>query len=58
MGPRLAALAAEVGAIDVRALAEPLLGVGERHAMPPHVAAKVLPILADAARTATARIMR
>lgn len=57
MGPRLAALAAEVGAIDVRALAQPLLGVGERHAMPPHVAAKVLPILADAARTATARIM-
>ena len=55
--PRLAALAKEVGAIDVKQLAAPLLGV-ERHAMPAHVAARVMPILEDAARTARARIDR
>jgi UDP-N-acetyl-alpha-D-muramoyl-L-alanyl-L-glutamate epimerase len=55
--PRLAALAKEVGKIDVKQLAAPLLGV-ERHAMPAHVAARVMPILEDAARTARTRIDR
>ncbi|CAN5703611.1 hypothetical protein BH11MYX2_BH11MYX2_23230 [soil metagenome] len=56
-GPRLEALATEVGAIEIASLAGPLLGVGP-HAMPAHVAAKVMPILEDAARTAAARIAR
>ncbi len=55
-GPRLAALAAECGALDVQALARPFLGVGTRHAMPGHVAAKVVPLLDSAARDAAARI--
>jgi hypothetical protein len=56
VGPQLARLAAEVGTLDVKALAQPLLGVSDRHAMPPHVAAKVMPLLVDAAHTAAARI--
>jgi hypothetical protein len=56
LGPRLAAFAAEVGAIDVRALARPLVGVAERHGMPPHVAAGVMPQLRDAAASAKARL--
>ncbi|HET9987026.1 MAG TPA: hypothetical protein VFQ65_00860, partial [Kofleriaceae bacterium] len=55
-GPQLARLAAECGPLDVHALARPFLGVGEHHAMPAHVAERVMPILRDAARTATARI--
>jgi hypothetical protein len=51
LGPRLAALAAEIGPIDVAALAAPLVVVGDRHGMPPHVAAKVMPLLAAAARS-------
>src|SRR5262249_40225406 len=42
-GPRLERLAAEVGAVDVAALAGPLLDVGDVHGMPEHVAAAVLP---------------
>jgi hypothetical protein len=56
LGPRLAAFAAEVGAIDVRALARPLVGVGERHGMPAHVAAGVMPQLRDAAASARSRL--
>ncbi len=55
-GPLLTRLAAEVGPLDARELARPVLGVGERHAMPAHVAAKVLPLLVEAARAAAARI--
>ncbi|HJT97501.1 MAG TPA: hypothetical protein VJ696_04230, partial [Rhodanobacteraceae bacterium] len=55
-GPQLAGLAAECGPLDVHALAQPFLGVGEHHAMPAHVAERVMPILRDAARTAAARI--
>lgn len=51
LGPRLAALAAEVGPIDIAALAAPLRTVGNRHGMPPHVAAKILPLLRDAAQS-------
>lgn len=55
-GVLLSRLAAEVGAIDIAAIAKPFLGVGSQHAMPEHVAKQVLPILEDAARTAAARI--
>jgi UDP-N-acetyl-alpha-D-muramoyl-L-alanyl-L-glutamate epimerase len=56
LGPRLAAFAAEIGAIDTRALARPLVGVGELHGMPPHVAAGVMPQLHAAAAAARARL--
>ncbi len=56
LGPRLAAFAAEVGPIDVRALARPLVGVGERHGMPAHVASGVMPQLNDAAAAARRRL--
>lgn len=56
LGPRLTALAGEVGAIDVRALAAPLVGVGERHGMPAHVADAVMPQLHEAARAARERL--
>jgi len=55
-GPLLARLAAECGPLDVHALARPFLGVGEHHAMPAHVAERVMPLLRDAAHTAAARI--
>ena len=55
-GPRLAAFAAEVGSIDVPALARPLVTVGDRHGMPAHVAAGVMPQLHDAAATAARRL--
>ncbi|HEV7558466.1 MAG TPA: hypothetical protein VGO00_23515, partial [Kofleriaceae bacterium] len=51
LGPRLAALAAEIGPIDIAALAAPLTIIGARHGMPPHVAAKILPLLRDVARS-------
>jgi hypothetical protein len=57
-GPLLTKLAAEIGQIDIAATARPFLGVGAAHAMPDHVAQKILPLLADAARTAAARIAR
>jgi hypothetical protein len=56
LGPRLARLAAEVGPIDVPALARPLVEVGTRHGMPPHVAAGVLPRLQAAAAAARTRL--
>src|SRR4051812_13485769 len=55
-GPRLAAFAAEVGPVDVQALARPLVTVGDRHGMPAHVADKVMPLLHDAAATAARRL--
>jgi hypothetical protein len=55
LGPQLAALAAELD-IDIRALAAPLVAVGATHGMPPHVAAGVMPQLADAAAAAARRL--
>ncbi len=56
LGPRLAALDAEIGPIDIAALAEPLCAVGSRHNMPPHVAARVMPQLEQAAAAARQRL--
>jgi hypothetical protein len=62
-GPRLEALAREVvsrdpRALDVPGLAQPFLGVGTQHGMPAPIAARVMPLLEDAARTARERIRR
>ncbi|MGE5183669.1 MAG: hypothetical protein ACM31C_16470 [Acidobacteriota bacterium] len=56
LGPRLAALAARCGAIDVPELARPLVALGDPHGMPAHVAAAVMPVLADAAAAAAKRL--
>lgn len=56
LGPRLTALAAEVGPVDTAAIARPLVGVGATHGMPDHVAARVMPLLDEAARAAAARL--
>ncbi|MCX5744871.1 MAG: hypothetical protein NT062_20475, partial [Proteobacteria bacterium] len=56
LGPRLARLAAEVGPVDVAALARPLVTVHDRHGMPPSVAARVMPLLVAAAAAARARL--
>jgi hypothetical protein len=56
IGPKLAALADRCGPIDVPALARPQVALGDPHGMPAHVAAAVMPILADAARAAAARL--
>lgn len=56
LGPRLARLAAEVGPVDVAALARPLVGVDARHGMPDHVAAAVMPQLVAAAAAAARRL--
>lgn len=52
----LAPYAAEVGSIDVAALARPLVEVAPVHGMPAHVAAGVLPQLVDAAAAAARRL--
>ena len=54
-GPQLANLAYEVGPVGLAELAAPLVELGP-HGMPPHVAEGVMPQLADAARTAAARL--
>ncbi len=56
LGPRLAAVAAEVGAVDIAAIARPLVELGTVHGMPAHVATRVMPILSDAARAAAGRL--
>jgi hypothetical protein len=56
IGPRLSALADACGPIDTRALARPLVQLGDPHGIPPHVASAVMPILADAARSASVRL--
>jgi len=56
LGARLARFAAQVGAVDVPALARPLVAVGEEHGMPPHVAAGVMPQLRAAAEAAARRL--
>ncbi|MFT3693221.1 MAG: hypothetical protein QM831_08770 [Kofleriaceae bacterium] len=49
-------LAREVGAIDAKQLAAPLVELNAEHSIPKHVAERVLPIFADAARSAKARL--
>jgi hypothetical protein len=56
LGPRLARLAAELGPLDLRALAKPLVVVDERHGMPESVAARVMPQLTTAASAARLRL--
>jgi hypothetical protein len=56
LGPRLAALAAELGPIDTHALAAPLVEVSGRHGMPGHVAEVVMPQLLAAAHSARTRL--
>ena len=55
-GARLARYAAEVGPIDVAAIAAPFLRVGTEHGMPAHVAAGVMPQLVAAAAAAADRL--
>ncbi len=57
LGDRLTALADQVGAIDVAALAAPLVELVPAPAIPEHVARAVLPLLEDAARTARRRLL-
>jgi len=54
-GPRLAKLAAELGPIDVPALARPFVALGD-HAMPAEVAAAIMPQLEAAAAAARRRL--
>jgi len=56
LGPRLARLAAEVGPVDIAALARPLVGVAERHGMPTEIAVAVMPQLESAAAAAKRRL--
>jgi UDP-N-acetyl-alpha-D-muramoyl-L-alanyl-L-glutamate epimerase len=56
LGPRLAAVAAEVGPVDVPAIARDLVGVDAQHGMPDHVAAVIMPQLHDAAAAARRRL--
>ncbi len=57
LGPRLTALADELGAIDVAALARSFVELAPTHGMPDHVTAVVMPLLEDAARAAKQRLM-
>jgi hypothetical protein len=56
LGPRMLALGEPLGAIDIRALARPLVELVPQHAMPAHVAARVMPLLEAAARAAAQRL--
>jgi hypothetical protein len=56
LGSQLSRLADEVGTIDVRAIARPLVEVSDRHAMPVNVAAVVMPQLRAAAARAARRL--
>jgi hypothetical protein len=56
IGPKLAALADRVGPIDVRALARPVVQLGDPHGIPSHIASVVMPILSDAAAAAARRL--
>ena len=55
LGPRLAKFADEIGPVEIPTVARPLVGIGV-HAMPAHVAAKIMPQLVAAAAAATARL--
>lgn len=56
IGPRLDALADEVGPIDVPSLAGPLVQLGSTHGMPAHIASRIMPLLDEAARAAARRL--
>lgn len=56
LGRQMTSLAVEVGAIDVPALARPLVQLDERHGMPDEIAAVVMPQLRDAAAAAKRRL--
>jgi hypothetical protein len=56
LGPRMAHLADQVGPLDPRALARPLVCVGAHHGMPAQVAAGVMPQLVAAAASAGRRL--
>jgi UDP-N-acetyl-alpha-D-muramoyl-L-alanyl-L-glutamate epimerase len=58
LGPKLTALADQVGAIDTAALAKPLVEIVPKHGMPEHVASAVMPLLEQAARSARARLIK
>jgi hypothetical protein len=55
LGPRLSALADAAGPVDFDALG-PLVSVSETHALPRHVAARVMPFFRQAARAAAERL--
>jgi hypothetical protein len=55
-GARLRGYAAEVGPVDLAALARPFLDVAPEHGMPAHVAAGILPQLHSAAHAARLRL--
>lgn len=57
LGPRLTALADQLGAIDVAALAPAFVSLAPTHGMPEHVAAVVMPQLEEAARAAQQRLV-
>jgi hypothetical protein len=58
LGKRLTAVADQLGALDVAALARPLVELTDQHGMPEHIAAIVMPLLDDAARAARARLIK
>lgn len=55
-GPRLRAYADAIGPFELAWHAEPLVQVGQEHGMPAHVAAKVMPLLTEAAAAARRRL--
>lgn len=55
-GARLASYAAEVGPIDVAALARPFVELGSEHGLPAHLAARIIPLLREARDAAAARL--
>ena len=56
LGPRLAALAAELGPLSVASLALPLVEVSDRHGMPDWVAVRIMPQLKEAGQAARRRL--
>jgi hypothetical protein len=56
LGPRMLALADQIGAVDIAELACPLVELGTTHGMPDRVASVVMPQLAAAARAAADRL--
>jgi hypothetical protein len=56
LGPQMARLATEVGAVDVAGVAAHLVSLGDRHGMPEHVASAIMPLLRNAVRAARVRL--
>jgi len=54
--PLLERLARELPRVELDTLAAPFVGVGEQHGMPPAIAARIVPLLREAAKAAAARI--